>query len=132
MNLAVVSCFYHFAPFERPVANMHRFIRRMEDFGVPVFGVEAFLPGKPKHTADYANWTQIEVCPETQVLWQKEALLNLAEKLVREGLARIHTTGAALPDGRSARQFEAGLRELERQARAAGRGGWRTGCSRPW
>ena len=84
MNLAVVSCFYHFAPFERPVANMHRFIRRMEEFGVPVFGVEAFIPGKPKHTADYANWTQIEVCPETQVLWQKEALLNLAEKLVPE------------------------------------------------
>lgn len=50
---------------------------------------------------------------------------DLSEKLVRAGLARIHTTGTTLPDGRSARQFEARLRELEREARAAGRGAWR-------
>ncbi len=50
---------------------------------------------------------------------------DLSEKLVRAGLARIHTTGTTLPDGRSARQFEAHLRGLEREAQAAGRGAWR-------
>lgn len=50
---------------------------------------------------------------------------DLSEKLVRAGLARIHTTGTTLPDGRSARQFEARLRALEREAQAAGRGAWR-------
>jgi endonuclease YncB( thermonuclease family) len=50
---------------------------------------------------------------------------DLSEKLVRAGLARIHTTGTTLPDGRSTRQFEARLRALEHEARAAGRGAWR-------
>lgn len=50
---------------------------------------------------------------------------DLSEKLVRAGLARIHTTGTPLPDGRSVRQFETHLRELESEARAAGRGAWR-------
>ncbi|HYF34197.1 MAG TPA: thermonuclease family protein, partial [Prosthecobacter sp.] len=49
---------------------------------------------------------------------------DLSEKLVREGLARIHTTGTTLPDGRSRQAFEAHLRNLEGQARAARRGGW--------
>jgi endonuclease YncB( thermonuclease family) len=49
---------------------------------------------------------------------------ELSEKLVREGLARIHTTGTTLPDGRSRQVFEARLRQLEREARAARRGGW--------
>jgi len=49
---------------------------------------------------------------------------DLSAKLVREGLARIHTTGTTLPDGRSAAQYEAELQRLEAEARAARRGGW--------
>jgi endonuclease YncB( thermonuclease family) len=49
---------------------------------------------------------------------------DLSAKLVREGLARIHTTGTTLPDGRSATAFVQHLRALELEARAAGRGGW--------
>lgn len=49
---------------------------------------------------------------------------DLAAKLVREGLARIHTTGATLPDGTSAADYEARLRDLETEARRARRGGW--------
>ena len=48
----------------------------------------------------------------------------LAEKLVREGLCRIYTEGTTLPDGRRERDFEAHLRKLERQAKAARLGGW--------
>lgn len=48
----------------------------------------------------------------------------LHERLVREGLVRIHTKGAALPDGTPGDEQERRLRELEEEARARGRGGW--------
>ncbi|HCN29904.1 MAG TPA: hypothetical protein DIT64_14415 [Verrucomicrobiales bacterium] len=49
---------------------------------------------------------------------------DLGEKLVRAGLARIHTTGAPHPDGRSAQAFEKHLRRLEQEARSEACGGW--------
>ncbi len=52
--------------------------------------------------------------------WQQ-----LAAVLVAEGLARIHTKPADLPDGTAAVRFTGTLRELERTARAERRGGWR-------
>lgn len=84
MKLAVVTCFYSFAGYQRPVANLHRFLRQMQKDGAPVFGVEAYLPARPVHTRPYRGWKQIQVDRATQVLWHKEALINLAEKLVPE------------------------------------------------
>jgi len=84
MKLAVVTCFYSFAGYKRPVANLHRFLRQMRRDGIPVFGVEAYLPARPIHTRTCAGWRQIQVDRATQVLWHKEALLNLAEKMVPE------------------------------------------------
>ena len=49
---------------------------------------------------------------------------SLPEWLVERGLARIHTKGESLPDGTPERQFRARLREIEREARLARRGGW--------
>jgi endonuclease YncB( thermonuclease family) len=48
----------------------------------------------------------------------------LHELLVEEGLARIYTEGAGLPDGTSRMAQEKKLRALEREAKAAGRGAW--------
>lgn len=48
----------------------------------------------------------------------------LEEVLVGEGLARIHTKGADLPDGTSRKAYEARLRQLEKEARKAGKGAW--------
>lgn len=50
--------------------------------------------------------------------------MYLSEVLVGQGLARIHTTGENLPDGTAEGAFERRLRELESEAKAAGRGGW--------
>jgi endonuclease YncB( thermonuclease family) len=50
---------------------------------------------------------------------------DLAELLVRNGLARIYGTGTPLPDGRDSRTYLATLRGLEQQAKSAGVGGWR-------
>lgn len=49
---------------------------------------------------------------------------DLSAKLVREGLARIHTTGTTLPDGRLAARYELELGQMEAEAKAARRGGW--------
>jgi endonuclease YncB( thermonuclease family) len=49
---------------------------------------------------------------------------DLSAKLVRAGLARIHTGGTTLPDGREARVYEQQLRAWENEARVAGRGAW--------
>lgn len=48
----------------------------------------------------------------------------LSEKLVREGLARIHTKGTDLPDGQTRSAFTNHLRNLETEAKRAERGGW--------
>jgi endonuclease YncB( thermonuclease family) len=50
---------------------------------------------------------------------------DLAELLVRNGLARIYGTRTPLPDGRDSRTYIAFLRRLENQAKSAGLRGWR-------
>jgi endonuclease YncB( thermonuclease family) len=49
---------------------------------------------------------------------------DLAELLVKNGLARIYGTRTPLPDGRNSRTYLAHLAELEAQAKTARRGGW--------
>lgn len=49
----------------------------------------------------------------------------LAELLVEQGLARIYTKGADLPDGTRRGTFEYHLRYLESSARLTGQGGWK-------
>lgn len=49
---------------------------------------------------------------------------DLSAKLVHAGLARIHTSGTTLPDGQTTSQYQARLRQLEAEARTAGRGAW--------
>jgi endonuclease YncB( thermonuclease family) len=48
----------------------------------------------------------------------------LEETLVREGLARIHTKPAVMPDGTPSKQRQAQLRELEGEAKKVHRGAW--------
>jgi len=47
---------------------------------------------------------------------------DLAELLLRNGLARIYGTRTTLPDGRDSRTYLATLRDLEQQAKSAGLG----------
>jgi endonuclease YncB( thermonuclease family) len=54
---------------------------------------------------------------------------DLAELLVRNGLARIYGTRTPLPDGRDSRTYLATLAGLEQQAKSAGLGGWRSRSS---
>jgi len=87
--LAVITCHFNWQGYERPRLHLHRFLRQMLVQGIPVYGVEAVLPGQVPQTADLPGWRQIQVDPQRQLLFQKEALLNLAEKLVPSQFCKI-------------------------------------------
>lgn len=52
---------------------------------------------------------------------------DLAQLLVRNGLARIYGTRAPTPTGEDSRQYLARLHRLEQLAKSERRGGWRRG-----
>jgi hypothetical protein len=82
-QLAVITCFYNFYNCKLQEQNLHRFIKHINSFNIPVYGVELILPGQAAATINYKNWKQITVT-ESNIMWQKEVLLNLAEKEVPE------------------------------------------------
>jgi len=88
-DLACITCHFNFADFKRPVNNLHNFLSYMDKVGVEVFGVELFLPNQQPQTKNKKNWIQIKVCPEKNILWQKECLLNIAETLVPDHYTNI-------------------------------------------
>lgn len=80
-RLAVITAHFNWAGFDMPVRNLHRFIRQMDRYKVPVYGVELALKNQPFEMAGRKGWRCIEVS-EKAILWQKEALLNMAERMV--------------------------------------------------
>ena len=79
-RLAVVCCFFGFAKYQKPAGNVRRFVRQMAREGVAVYGAEAYVdePRLPE-----LGWLCVRA-GENQILWQKEALLNLAAAQVPE------------------------------------------------
>lgn len=79
-KIAVVCGYFGLHPFTRPLANLRRFLRQMERENVPVFGMEAYVD---KPLLPDTGWPTVKV-KQDQILWQKEALLNLAIKQIPE------------------------------------------------
>lgn len=79
MKTALITCHYNWFGFERPRENLRRFLEATT--GLPVYGVEAQLPGHPMQTEGLPRWLQV-VATQGQVMMQKERLLNMAEQLV--------------------------------------------------
>lgn len=73
--LAVVTCYFNFAGYSRPAANLRRFVRQMESLGVPVYGAELYLAGQKPVMAHDRNWSSVLVS-ERAIMWQKEKLIN--------------------------------------------------------
>lgn len=94
-DLAVISCHFNFAGYDRPRANLHRFMTRMKRDGVEVYGVEAYTAGQTPITGCYPGWRQVQV-PRHAVMFQKEALLNAAERLVPECYTKLAWVDADL------------------------------------
>lgn len=79
MKLAIITCHYNWFGFEKPRENLRRFCEATKD--LPVYGVEAQLPGHPMQTTGMPGWQQI-TATQMQVMMQKERMLNLAETMV--------------------------------------------------
>lgn len=95
-DFAVITCHFNWCDFTRPKQNLHRFLRNMRAMGVPVFGIEATMPGQEPQTAKMRGWTQIEADPSNQMMFQKERMLNMVEKLVPHQFTKLGWVDADL------------------------------------
>lgn len=74
-DLAVVTCHWNFAGYNRPVLNLLRFLREMDYQGIPVYGVELYMAGTDPLMERNPRWHCFEIGDEN-ILWQKESVLN--------------------------------------------------------
>ena len=88
MSLAVVTCHFNFAGYDMPVRNLHRFIRQMDRDGISVYGIELHLAGTKPEIRNRPNWITYEVTDDN-IIWQKEALMNAAEKIVPDSFKNV-------------------------------------------
>ena len=72
----------------------------------------------------FTRWDSVSDSDRIYAVIMFEDGQDLAHKLVHAGLARIHTKGVNMPDGRKANDYENHLREVENAARSAQRGAW--------
>lgn len=79
--LAVITCHFNWAGYRRPTANLMRFLRRMDSWNIPVYGVELYPENRSPLMDRNQRWESFPVGSEA-LMWQKEALLNRAAKLV--------------------------------------------------
>lgn len=84
--------------------------------------VHDLLAGRP--FVIYTNWDDPFGDRRYHAFVKPEGGTWLHETLVREGLARIHTKGADLPDGTPMRSRRDQLKGLEAEAKRARRGAW--------
>lgn len=82
--IALVTSHFNFASFKRPVDNLIRFLNQNPD----CYGTELYLPFQKPVTTDYKNWIQIEA-NENNILFQKEALLNLTVSRLPDNINNI-------------------------------------------
>lgn len=86
-DMAVITSHFNWSGYKRPVANLNRFLRYMESQQIPVYGVEISLSDHFS-TEGNDNWLRIKG-DQYNILFQKECLLNLAEKMVPEKYTKI-------------------------------------------
>ncbi len=72
----------------------------------------------------HTRWTRVYNSERVYAMVFFDDGEELSEKLVKNGLCRIHTKGTRMPNGASEFEFENHLRALEQEARRARRGAW--------
>ncbi len=80
-QLAVVTAYWNFAGYQRPSANLLRFLREMDFQGIPVYGMEILIPGSTPLMRSNRRWLCVEIAEEN-IIWQKEPMLNRIAKEV--------------------------------------------------
>lgn len=87
-SLAIAACFFNWAGFDRKTANLRRFLLQMQAKKIPVFGIEAVLPGQEAATQGFPGWRRVPANDRT-ILFQKEALLNRVVSEIPEHFTKI-------------------------------------------
>lgn len=77
-----------------------RFLREMDADGIPVYGVEIVLPGQVPLLAKNGRWLVLEADPDKHILWQKEAVINVAASLVPKTVPCLAAVDADVRFGR--------------------------------
>jgi hypothetical protein len=86
-EMAILTCHFNWCKYRRPATNLLKFINRMREYEVPLYGVELSLTGVFE-TEGMPNWTHINVKKEN-ICFQKEACINLLEKIVPEHFKKL-------------------------------------------
>lgn len=86
-DMAVVSCFFNWANFETPKNNLQRFKWQMDAKEIPFYGVELSFTDDFV-SSSWKNWIKIKVS-ERNVCFQKEACINLIEKIIPDEYRKI-------------------------------------------
>lgn len=79
-EMAVICCHFNWCGYKNPTRNLHRFLTQMKAQKIPLYGVELSLTDEFA-TKNMANWKHMKVGPQN-ICFQKEACLNIAEKMV--------------------------------------------------
>lgn len=87
-EFAVVTSFFNFSDYKRPIQSARRFIRQMESQGVPLYGIELVIEGRKPIFEGLKNWKTV-FAKEDALLWQKERLLNSAIKSLPDGIRYV-------------------------------------------
>lgn len=84
MALAIISCHWNPAGFRRLVSNWHVWRKSVADLGVPVVSAEL------TYTGQFSTDSEIQLYGGyDNVMWQKEALLNLALRSLPPEIDRV-------------------------------------------
>lgn len=87
-DTAVIACHFNPAGYHAPRANLARFLTGMADVGAPLFMAELAFYGQPFQTPGCARTAHFRAGKEA-ILFQKERLLNLVEKIVPPQFSKI-------------------------------------------
>jgi hypothetical protein len=87
-EFAIIVCHYNWIGYKRPVSNMLRFLRQMDKLNISVYGIELYMEGTEPVMKKNSRWNCIKANPKN-LMWQKEALLNKAEKMVPKHIKYI-------------------------------------------
>ena len=76
-NLAAITAYYNFSRSENRINNYKKFARHMEDQGIPLWTIEAAMPGAK---FDIPEGERVKRVVVKDPLWHKEKLLNILLK----------------------------------------------------
>jgi hypothetical protein len=87
-ELALIVCYFNWVGYKRSASNLLRFLRQIDKLNITAYGVELYLENAAPIMEKNRRWECIKAT-NRNIMWQKEALLNKAEKMVPKHIKYI-------------------------------------------